>query len=210
MKQTERLDAFYREYFSYKNFQQEIANFYLLKDSQEDIFFLLKDLLFFEEQIDFFTRNKLNINNFNNSKKKNIEKTEIALKKGAKYFLESEFKFNTDIFLAKTIFNWDPNMYSQLIKEKKLFKTQGEHFYLVTYSILRKEVYDIHLDGIQSLLIDLYQHNDSFTGINLLDLLKDQYGTNNKYQLHSSLSMEERVLEFLSSQTVYFNSLIIL
>jgi hypothetical protein len=210
MNLSNRLDAFYKGYFYSKNFQKKILDYDWSIDSQKDILFILKDLLFFEEQIDFYARKKLNIKSFNKNKIKNIEKTEIALNKGVKNFLGCEFKFNKDIFLARTIFNWDINICYKLIEEKKLLETQGEHFYLVTYSILKNDVYDIYLHGMQSLLVDFYKHNDSFTGTNLLDLLEEHYKKNDNPQFILSGPLEERVIEFLSSQTVYYNSLIIL
>ena len=207
MISTRRVSVFSEVYLPGSKFQSQILNHNNIKDKQGNLIEMLNDLLFFEYQIEAYANKQIKLcDHLIKIKRKNIIMVQEALAKGLHVFLEHDFQFNKNVLLAKSVFNWNNNTFDLAIHEKSIFQTKGEHYYLLTYSYLEKKVYDIYLFGMLKILIDLYEHRDSFTGTELFELIKN-------YKVYVQDSREEEIAEYLScflaSQIVYYNSIII-
>ncbi|QQS51392.1 MAG: hypothetical protein IPM71_01330 [Bacteroidota bacterium] len=191
-------------HFKNINYQNILINYNnCLNEGDEQKVEMLKDILFLEGQTQFFCKNLPELSTIIERKKNKLYKTQSLLEKGIDSFLNQNFVFCNDVIIVKTSYNWNLLPY-YLTYKKEIFTTQGEHYYLISPSIFDGIVDEIYLEGWSKIFIDLYHHNDDFTGY---DLVEQLLSNNKDLNVDEEKKFIDKVVYLLSSSVVYNNSL---
>src|ERR1035437_2482844 len=148
MDRTKKILFFLKSYLPNDDFQNEV--FIWNSKKKSTLMEVLNDLLLWNFQIEKFEKIiKKGKTILLEKRKQNILQVQTALEKGVDSFLEHEFKFSKDVFLAKSIFDWSDNSFNKGKVSKEIYDSKGEHYYLLTYSFLKNKVCDIYLSGFE-------------------------------------------------------------
>ncbi len=199
-------DKFYRSMFFAKMNKLPFDDFFYAvsknvelesKDSPGQESSMLLDLVKFESYLCEFKGTKIDMEKWSSD----INTFSKELTKKKEKILDLRFEFNDSVELFGTLYRWPDGDTLSKVNSNKIFETQGKNVVIIRNSIIEENIAETFVFGWDTLILNLKNVNIPITGNEILEKLS--------YPEKDYTLVRDKLINFLSSHLVYYNSLVL-